>query len=539
MSHARRVVSLLGSVLVALSAGSTYVFSSYAPQLQEVLHLSSTQLNVLGLAGNFGLYISGPLWGSWVDRHGPHSPIVIGSVCVLLGYGLLAYAYMTEAKEMPVMFLALFQLLTGLGNSAGLSASMNAQAKSWGGDQRGTAMALVLAGFGLSAFLYSTVSHLFFPGDVGGYLLALSLGGFASFTVGAALIRIVPPTYHVHTVPRSGRRGGYSALPTDEGDEEGDQAPPTRPPMRPRASSEASGRAYAWIHRRTGDVEGDEADDDVEDMYDDPSAREQDVTGFALLRNPDFLLLFVLITLVSGAGLLLINNVGTITTVLWDYNERMRHSPHRHMAEAMRKSGKHAVQQSQAKQVSLISIGNAVGRLAIGAFSDFLVYWTQEPTVRTPLLLLVTLLALCSQLLAAVPGVVTTVKSLYGVSLATGLMYGSLFGICPVLVFEWFGMHEFSQNWGWMSLSPVVAGNVFNILFGMVYDANVSKHSHTHTCHKGPACYQPVFRATSAGCCVAILLSIILVVRHARGIAARPIECVQALISRVRRGLSC
>ena len=61
MSHARRVVSLLGSVLVALSAGSTYVFSSYAPQLQEVLHLSSTQLNVLGLAGNFGLYISGPL----------------------------------------------------------------------------------------------------------------------------------------------------------------------------------------------------------------------------------------------------------------------------------------------------------------------------------------------------------------------------------------------------------------------------------------------------------------------------------------------
>jgi len=55
MSDRRRVVSLLGSVLIALSAGSTYVFSTYAPQLQDALHLSSTQLNVLGLAGNLGM----------------------------------------------------------------------------------------------------------------------------------------------------------------------------------------------------------------------------------------------------------------------------------------------------------------------------------------------------------------------------------------------------------------------------------------------------------------------------------------------------
>ena len=71
MSHGRRLVSLLGSVLIALSAGSTYAFSTYAPQLQDVLHLTSTQLNVLGLAGNLGMYISGPIWGHWIDRMGP------------------------------------------------------------------------------------------------------------------------------------------------------------------------------------------------------------------------------------------------------------------------------------------------------------------------------------------------------------------------------------------------------------------------------------------------------------------------------------
>lgn len=72
MSHGRRYVSLFGSALIALSAGSTYAFSSYAPQLQDALHLSSTQLNVLGLAGNLGMYVSGPIWGRWIDRAGPH-----------------------------------------------------------------------------------------------------------------------------------------------------------------------------------------------------------------------------------------------------------------------------------------------------------------------------------------------------------------------------------------------------------------------------------------------------------------------------------
>ena len=54
MSHGRRLVSLLGSVLIALSAGSTYAFSTYAPQLQDVLHtLSEREAGVVRL--RFGL----------------------------------------------------------------------------------------------------------------------------------------------------------------------------------------------------------------------------------------------------------------------------------------------------------------------------------------------------------------------------------------------------------------------------------------------------------------------------------------------------
>ena len=85
-------MSLLGSVIIALSAGSTYVFSSYAPQLQEALHLSSTQLNILGLAGNLGMYMSGPVWGRWIDQAGPYGAVISGAFLVLT---LVSYTHLT------------------------------------------------------------------------------------------------------------------------------------------------------------------------------------------------------------------------------------------------------------------------------------------------------------------------------------------------------------------------------------------------------------------------------------------------------------
>lgn len=65
-----RYVSLFVSFLVALSAGSNYGFSSYSPQLQERLHLTSTQINIVGVMGNMGVYLSGPVWGRLVDKKG-------------------------------------------------------------------------------------------------------------------------------------------------------------------------------------------------------------------------------------------------------------------------------------------------------------------------------------------------------------------------------------------------------------------------------------------------------------------------------------
>jgi hypothetical protein len=45
----------------AVSSGSNYVYSAYAPQLATQLVISSTQVNLIGLAGNLGMYLTGPL----------------------------------------------------------------------------------------------------------------------------------------------------------------------------------------------------------------------------------------------------------------------------------------------------------------------------------------------------------------------------------------------------------------------------------------------------------------------------------------------
>ncbi|WFD32533.1 hypothetical protein MSPP1_003581 [Malassezia sp. CBS 17886] len=564
MSDRRRLVALGGSMLIALSAGSTYVFSSYAPQLQTVLQLTSTQLNILGLAGNLGMYLSGPMWGAWVDRKGPHngqwpltcSVIIVGGILAAGGYAFLALSYHFQWQTIPLALLAVALLMTGMGNSAGNNAALNVQARNWGGDRRGTAMAATLAAFGLSAFLYSTVSHVFFNGNVAGYLLALAIGTFTCFTVGVALVRIIPATH-------SGRSSGLErteyerVLDSAVADEVAEE--PTPRPRRSRSSSEVSGRAYAWVddslHPRAFH------DPDVGDLYDEPSAHEAPgLSGWALVQNTDFLLLFTVLGLVSGAGLLLINNVGLMTRVLWDSSSRGEEKSlaalsgtwsARLVGAADVGVQKHAqseedvVQRLQAVQVSCISLGNAFGRILIGALrmfsaltpgvmSDFFVRATDEPSSRTLFLALVTLLAIVSQGLAAWPNAIVNVDRLLFVSALTGLMYGTLFGLCPVLAFEWFGERTFSQNWGWISLAPVVGGNVYNLLFGYIYDAHVPPDSRSHRCLEGDACYRGVFVVTTIGCVVAFGVSLVLITRRITDFAPRISRAWSATITAVK-----
>ena len=80
---------------------------------------------------------------------------------------------------------------------------------------------------------------------------------------------------------------------------------------------------------------------------------------------------------------------------------------------------------------------------------------------------------------------------LASVAALTGLAYGILYGFFPSLLAQKFGVNGMSQNWGAIILAPVVSGNLFNILYGAVYD----KHSvilpdGERVCLEGLMCYR-------------------------------------------------
>lgn len=58
--------------------------------------------------------------------------------------------------------------------------------------QRASTTGLVISGFGLSAFFFSTIAHTVFPGDTSSFLLLLALGTSIPMIVGFFFIRPIP-----------------------------------------------------------------------------------------------------------------------------------------------------------------------------------------------------------------------------------------------------------------------------------------------------------------------------------------------------------
>jgi MFS family permease len=100
------------------------------------------------------------------------------------------------------------------------------------------------------------------------------------------------------------------------------------------------------------------------------------------------------------------------------------------------------------------------------------------------------------------------------VSGLSGLGYGFLFGVFPSIVAEAFGIHGLSQNWGFMTLSPVISGNVFNLFYGTIFDRHsVIEPGGERECLDGLACYRTAYFVTLGACGLGLAVSL-WVIRH-------------------------
>ncbi|KAG7441608.1 MFS general substrate transporter [Guyanagaster necrorhizus] len=515
-----RIRTLLVSLLVALGAGTNYVYSAYAPQMGHRLNLSHTQLNLIALGGNVGVYSTGPVWGKIVDARGPRILMVASFALLLLGYSGIRLVYDVGLKygqstisTFTFCLLTLFGCMTGAGGNSALTGGINSTAKSFPERLRASTTGIVLSGFGLSAFLFSSIAHFAFPGDTSSFLLVLSLGTALPEVVGYFFIRPIPlPASEQRHVPE----GSAEAISYHEnssqtrllGSEDTqlifDQASPTThavdyspgetsalelspprsisPPQinTSRHRSQSNGRSLSLAGRIL--------------LHE----KSPNIYGWKLWCTFEFWLIFSILLLLSGTGIMYINNVGSMSQALFAHNNPTY--------------DENGAVPWQAAQVSAISIMNCLGRIIIGLLSDFAKHHYETP--RCYSLMLVSLLVLISQILASQ---IDDVRFLWQASSLLGLAYGSIFGTYPTLCIELFGMPHFSENWGYISLAPMVGGNVFSLAFGKNLDAHGPKDaklgevmvmSGERQCLEGKACYVDTLYLTIAGCFLAFLLSV-------------------------------
>jgi MFS family permease len=139
-----------------------------------------------------------------------------------------------------------------------------------------------------------------------------------------------------------------------------------------------------------------------------------------------------------------------------------------------------------------------------GVGSDFLVKVLKAS--RLWCLTLASLIFLTAQLFALS---IQNPQYLGLVSGFTGLAYGFLFGCFPSLVAEAFGVHGLSQNWGCMTLSPVISGNIFNLFYGIVYDRHsIVKDGGERVCTEGLNCYRSAYLVTVVACLLGLVVSL-------------------------------
>ncbi|KAK7689988.1 hypothetical protein QCA50_006630 [Cerrena zonata] len=513
--------SLFISLLVALASGTNYAFSAYGPQLASRLHLTHTRLNVISISGTIGVYGTAPFMGKLVDAKGPRPLLAIAFFSLLIGYSGVRHFYArglpegtTDLSNWVFGTLMVCGFLTGIGANGGIMSAMNATAKSFPDRARATTTGLVLSMFGLSAFIFSIIGHTLFPGDTASLLLTLAIGTSLPMIVGFFFVRPIPlpsSDHDEHSHERQEGQDSHTPLlanqDVSEPSEDDAYAPGGKLQADPSQNSVASDYTSAGSLNSTP----------LRRVPSNSSLRERTsistkakpvdprIRGMALAMSVDFWLLFITTVLLSGTALMFISNVGLISQALYAYA-----TPVYDETQAL---------EWQAKQVSSISIFNCMGRIIIGLIADTSRHIYHTP--RSYFIPLVSLLFVISQMTALS---ITEVDGLWKASSLLGLSYGCLFGLFPAVTIEWFGLHHFSENWGFMSLAPVIGSNILSIAFGRIFDAHThpapevnfastmntrSAPSDSHSlCLEGRACYADSLRLTISACSLAFVLGV-------------------------------
>lgn len=449
------------------------------------------------------MYASGIPLGMMVDAKSPRWGSALGVVLFCAGYfpiakgerpparsartllTFAAYDAGTDAYGMPL--LCLFSFFTGAGSCSAFTASIKVAALNYP-DSRGTATAFPLAAFGLSALFFAVIA-LAIPNDTYSFLVLLATGTVVLPILSFPFLNVNPP----HTYSAVSQRARRRKSSADEGPVLDSPSAPlsrsTSPPPYVIDEDDDSPETplFSDDDATPADLERSKTSEQL--LQESPPHAHVDIRGWQLVRLPRFWLIFSLLGLLTGIGLMTINNIGNVTVALWKHSDR-------EVSETF-------ITQTQSMHVSILSFCSFCGRLLSGIGSDVIGrkygasrFWCMIAS---------------SALFCAAQYVSITLEDphlLILISSITGLGYGMLFGVQPSIVADAFGVHGLSQNWGTMTLAPVISGNIFNILYGRIYDAHsIVEENGDRDCVLGRECYESAYVVTLFAAIGALALS--------------------------------
>ena len=214
-------------------------------------------------------------------------------------------------------WLCVSAYLTGVGGCAAFAGAVKTSALNWP-DHRGTATAFPLAGYGLSAFFFAVMSQVAFPNDTAHLLLLLTIATFTMVVIGGIFLRVINPSYDYRLNDRSDS-GSSTLLKRTKSEDERHQSrePGTQPEStspsdipstdvttikEPEDPRQDDTEASSLLSKSSSpsDVLGTTKDARNDDSH------KIDIRGFAVLMHAKFYLLWTMLGLMTGVGLMTI-----------------------------------------------------------------------------------------------------------------------------------------------------------------------------------------------------------------------------------------
>ncbi|KAI8097947.1 major facilitator superfamily domain-containing protein [Gilbertella persicaria] len=472
------ILSFITALAVANVSGPQYVYPTFGTSLITRFHWNGIENSIVSTATFVGVSFSGPLCAWMIENLSFRRTLIISSFTAFAGLLLLAQTYAGHLSHNYIL-CSVYLACMGAAGAASYLCALDSQAHNFK-SHRGMSMGFTSASLGISGLVFSQINDKFFKSQVENdeqdsstydYLIfiaccILCVTLFGSFVLGpidtSEQVDIVQDlreqeeelaqNLNNHNYTQS--ISSFSTSSTRYEDDETEGAGEERPLLIKNVIISADN--ISMIKKINQAQE-----ENIEQPY---------ITGVAFFTDPVGFALSIALLVILGLGYVYLANLGQL--IISVSPKDMKPNEAQHLRNV---------------HVSIFSLANCASRALFGVLSDILLkragvhrlwfFWSAAVGLMMSLTYLVS--------------IVSTADELISCTVMVAIVYGITFGIAPATISE-FGTKAFARNWGWLLCAPAIGSQLFNVLFGTVYEAESKRQGSSGSCF-GSACYQMTF----------------------------------------------